>query len=229
MTIKFDLHGHTKYSCDSNIEPKEIAKRSIKNGVNVVAVTDHNTIKGGLATKKYETKNFKVIVGSEISTIPTGGEVIGLFLTEEIKRGSLEEVIENIRAQNGIVIVPHPFDTGRESALHPSNKQAKLFDGIEGFNARCNVKEYDSISIEYGKKHNLTLVAGSDSHIKSEIGNAWNITECESVREAIEKNNLEFGGIRTPHINRMFSRGIKKWRKTATVLHIPSSNTYIYD
>jgi len=49
-----------------------------------------------------------VIVGSEIST--ERGEIIGLFLKEEIKPGNVQEVISEIKEQNGIIVIPHPFD-----------------------------------------------------------------------------------------------------------------------
>jgi predicted metal-dependent phosphoesterase TrpH len=50
------------------------------------------------------------------------GEVIGLFLSEEIKSDNFESVIFEIRNQNGLVIIPHPFDELRNSALHPAKK-----------------------------------------------------------------------------------------------------------
>ena len=51
-----------------------------------------------------------VIPGEEVKT-DDEGEVIGLFLKEEIPRGmSFAETVEAIRAQGGLVYVPHPFD-----------------------------------------------------------------------------------------------------------------------
>lgn len=81
--MKYDLHVHSKYSVDGYVEPEVIVKTAQKRGLSGVAVTDHNTIKGGLKAKKYETEDLRVIVGSEIET--NRGEVIGLFLSEEIK------------------------------------------------------------------------------------------------------------------------------------------------
>lgn len=40
----------------------------MKKGLNGVAITDHNTIKGGIKAKEYEKDDFKVIIGSEIMT-----------------------------------------------------------------------------------------------------------------------------------------------------------------
>jgi predicted metal-dependent phosphoesterase TrpH len=81
--MKYDFHTHTKYSADGYIEPKILVKVAAKVGLTGIAVTDHNTIKGGLEAKKYENNEIEVIVGSEILT--DKGEVIGIFLTEEIR------------------------------------------------------------------------------------------------------------------------------------------------
>ena len=88
--MKLDLHIHSKYSSDGVLDPEKIVKIAAKRGLNGVAITDHNTIIGGLKAKNYETEDFKVIVGSEIST--ERGEIIGLFLKEEIKPGNVQEV-----------------------------------------------------------------------------------------------------------------------------------------
>ena len=62
--MKYDLHIHSKYSSDGILEVKEIVKAAIKRGLDGIAITDHNTIKGGIEAKKYETDGLKVIVGS---------------------------------------------------------------------------------------------------------------------------------------------------------------------
>jgi predicted metal-dependent phosphoesterase TrpH len=220
MTLKFDVHNHTKYSPDSNIEPRDIVKYATKNHLDFIAVTDHNNIKGALAAKKYETDTLKIIIGEEVTTSgggkhnEGGGEVIGLFLTEQIdKHQSLEATIDEIRAQNGVVLMPHPFDFARGSAYHPSEEQAKLFDCVEGFNARCYSQKYNIDAVKYANRHKLTSVAGSDAHVKREIGNAWNITECDNVREALLSNKVQFDGEKTFLANHIFSKGIKKWRE----------------
>jgi len=67
--MKLDLHIHSKYSKDSLLKPETILKVAKKRGLGGIAVTDHNTIKGGLFTQKInDDKNFVVIVGSDIKT-----------------------------------------------------------------------------------------------------------------------------------------------------------------
>lgn len=76
--MKFDLHVHTKYSKDSLLNPKTVLKIAKKKGLNGIAITDYNTIKGALATQKInDDENFTVIVGSEIKT--EYGDTIGFI------------------------------------------------------------------------------------------------------------------------------------------------------
>ena len=104
--IKADLHVHTCYSVDCNTPLQRIVDRCLKIGINCLAVADHNTISGALKLK--EMAPFKVISAEEIMT--SMGELIGLFLTEEVPKGlSPEETIARIKSQGGLVGIPHPY------------------------------------------------------------------------------------------------------------------------
>ena len=210
--MNYDLHIHSKYSSDGVLEPERIVKIAMKQGLNGIAVTDHNTIKGGLEAKKYENEDFTVIVGSEIMT--ERGEIIGLFLEEEVKSKNVQDVISEIKEQNGIAIIPHPFDELRHSAFHPAEEDAKFIDCIEGFNSRCVYQNYNKKAVEFAMKHNLTITAGSDAHFANEIGNAGIITETEDVREALMKNEVQIFGKRSSLVNHVGTKVLKLWRKT---------------
>jgi len=209
--MKYDLHIHSKYSSDGILELKKITKIAIKNGLQGIAITDHNTIKGGFEAKKYATKDFKIFIGSEIST--ERGDVIGLFLSEEIKSNDFYRVISEIKDQNGIIIIPHPFDESRHLALHPTDKDRKYIDCIEGFNSRCIAQKYNNKAIEFGKKYKIPITAGSDAHFANEIGNAGIITDSEDLREAILKNEIRIFGKQSSIVNHVGTKAIKIWRK----------------
>ena len=209
--MKYDLHIHSRYSSDGVLDPEKIVRIAIKRGLNGIAVTDHNTIKGGIEAKKYENEDFKVVVGSEIST--DRGEIIGLFLSEEIKPKNPLDVISEIKNQNGIVIIPHPFDELRHSAFHPTEEDVKFIDVIEGFNSRCVFQKYNENAIGFAKKHNLLIAAGSDAHFSNEIGNAGIITKTEDIREAILKSDVEIFGKKSLLVNHGLTKTLKLWRK----------------
>ncbi len=205
--MRYDLHVHSKYSSDGTLSPEKIVKMAIKKGLDGIAVTDHNTIKGGLKTKEYETKNFEVIVGSEIMT--DRGEIMGLFLEEEIEKSrNVHDVIADIKDQNGIVIVPHPFDELRR-ALQPTEEDVKFIDCVEGFNSRCIFKKYNDRASEFGKRHNLVITAGSDAHFANEIGNAGIIVDNEDIRYELTKQQLKIFGNMTMSMNHIRSKIIR--------------------
>jgi len=210
--MKYDLHIHSKYSSDGILEPQKIVKIAVKKGLHGVAVTDHDTIKGGLEAKKFENEDFKVIVGSEVFT--TRGEIIGLFLSEEIKSKEFNEVCDEIKDQDGLVIVPHPFDELRKSSFKIRKKDIKYIDSIEIFNSRCINEKFNKIAQIYAKEHNLTGVGGSDAHFAFELGNSGVILGSNDLRTAISNNNLDVYGKRSIILNHLMTKVLKTWRKT---------------
>jgi predicted metal-dependent phosphoesterase TrpH len=193
------------------MEPKTLVKIARKRGLDGIAVTDHDTIKGSLKAREYAEKSLEIIIGSEVMT--SRGEVIGLFLSDEIQSTDFIGVIEEIHDQNGVAIVPHPFDTLRKSALWPTEDDVKYLDGVEGFNARNVYQKSNMDAIEFGKKHKLAITAGSDAHFSNEIGNAGIITDDEDIREAILSRKIEIFGQRSGIYNHAFTKGLKLCRK----------------
>jgi hypothetical protein len=210
--MKFDLHTHTKYSSDGVIEPDKVVKTAIKRGLSGIAITDHDTIKGSLRAKKYETEDFEVIIGSEIST--ERGEIIGLFLSDEIKSHVFQEVVEEIKEQDGITVLPHPFDDIRRNGINPGKKDIKLVDCVETFNSRCLRQKYNNKASQFARMNGLSVVAGSDAHFASEIGNAGVIINGDDLREALIKGNLEIFGEKSSLVNLVVTKMVKTWRST---------------
>jgi predicted metal-dependent phosphoesterase TrpH len=170
--LKADLHIHSEYSMDCNMSLEKLIERCQKVGVDCVALCDHGTAEGALKLK--EIAPFKVIVAEEVLT--PYGEIMGLFLKETIPSGlSVEETIARIRAQGGLVCIPHPFDTFRPSAIKgPIIEQiADQADIVEVLNARAimgrDLKKAEALAA----RHNLIRSAGSDAHTPAEIGNAY--------------------------------------------------------
>jgi len=169
--IKADLHIHTAYSMDCAMPLEQIIARCLEVGVNCLAVTDHDTIAGALKLK--EMAPFHVIVGEEILT--TDGEIIGLFLSQEVpSKLSLEETIARIKAQEGLVCIPHPYDRLRFSAFRNQVFEDIMpeVDIIEVFNARSLSPGSSAKAWQLVKKYGKLASAGSDAHTPAEIGNA---------------------------------------------------------
>ena len=65
--MKADLHVHTNQS-DGSFSSKEVVDLAISRGVNILAITDHDTVSGiQSALNSSYNKNIKVIPGIEIS------------------------------------------------------------------------------------------------------------------------------------------------------------------
>ncbi|MFC1955212.1 PHP-associated domain-containing protein [Chloroflexota bacterium] len=170
--MKADLHIHTKYSMDCETPVDKIISRCQELGINCIAIADHGTAEGALKMKRIAP--FTVIVAEEMLT--PHGEIMGMFLSETIPSGlSVEQTISRIRAQGGLVCIPHPFDTIRGSALDSRiiEEIASQIDVIEVFNARNPFRGGSIRARAFAQKNNITQSAGSDAHTLHEIGNAY--------------------------------------------------------
>ena len=170
--IVCDLHTHTSWSHDCLVDPAELVDHAEEQGLGAVAVTDHNAFGGALAAAELAAdRALTVIPGEEIKTAGQG-EVIGLFLQDEIPRGlSFEDTIAAIRAQGGLVYLPHPFDR-----MHSIPDAATLhrhladIDVFEVYNARLLFEQYNDEAERFARKYNLTMGAGSDAHVLQGLG-----------------------------------------------------------
>jgi len=196
--LKYDLHLHSRYSPDGTLDVRDIVRIARKRGLDGIAITDHDTVRGGLEALKLKPQGIDIICGCEVNT--DRGDVIGLFLTEEIKSRDHAAVIGEIRAQGGLVIVPHPFDSIRGSAFWLTDRDARLIDGVEVINARCVFGRSNAAAARYADRHAAAKVGGSDAHFGAEIGNAGTIVEDgASIREAISRRStMPFGRTSSP-------------------------------
>ncbi len=150
----------------------KIINRCLATGINCIAIADHGTIEGAL--KMQSLAPFPVIIAEEILT--PQGEIMGMFLEENIPGGlSAEETISRIKAQDGLVCLPHPFDTFRQSALgnNISEELVEQIDIIEVFNARTLLPRFSNKALTFAQKYGIPGSAGSDAHTTHGIGNAY--------------------------------------------------------
>src|SRR6266704_5204245 len=175
-----DLHMHTTAS-DGWPTPHPLVEHAGRRaGLDVIAITDHDTIEGARRAAEYAARRTKlhVIVGEEVSS--RDGHIIGLFLEHRVKPGlSAAATIHAIHEQGGIAVAAHPFwRTQRHvragSAHGVGWLAAELaFDGIEVENATPGFYLFNQLA----RRLNLGLGAaefgGSDAHILDAIGRAY--------------------------------------------------------
>ena len=170
--IHADLHVHSRHSKDCSSPVEAILATALEVGLGAVAIADHNTIAGGLEGKALAGNDLVVIVAEEVMT--QQGEVIGLFLEEEIPAGkSFSETLSLIKEQGGLVYVPHPFDRLRTTPSYRSLvDNLHRIDVIETYNAR-NALAYFNLNAErFAAKYNVVAGAGSDAHVLAGLGTA---------------------------------------------------------
>nr|MBA2642511.1 PHP domain-containing protein [Actinomycetota bacterium] len=170
--IVVDLHMHTSWSHDCSIEVEDLLDHAEEIGLGGIAVTDHNVFGGALeAAELARRRDLLVIPGEEVKT-QGQGEVIGLFLDEEIPRGlTFSDTVAAIREQGGLVYLPHPFD--RQHAIpDPATLHRHLaeVDVFEVFNARLLRDSFNDEALRFARKYRLLQGAGSDAHVLQGVG-----------------------------------------------------------
>jgi len=165
-----DLHCHTRASFDSLSAPAAVARVAAERGLTHLLITDHDRLDGALEARAAAPAGLTVIVGEEIRTL--AGDLIGAFLTEPVPPGlSAVDAIAAVRAQGGLVGMPHPFDRfrgslGRDAAMA---SLAPLVDWVEIHNARL-VGRGNEEAAAYALANRLPGVAVSDAHSLLEVG-----------------------------------------------------------
>lgn len=186
--MRFDLHVHSKFSRDCLLEPKHIVSVAKRRGIHGIAITDHDVSRPFL---RIVSKNVIIIRGSEVKT--EVGDITGLFLAEGIKSNTSFRVIDEIKDQGGLVVLPHPFKG--HTLL---SKIIEDVDAIEGFNARVPLRENER-AIELCLKRKKPMIAGSDAHFMFEVGRGLTLipyaSSEEEIRKAILNNNVSIKGL----------------------------------
>lgn len=162
--INVALHIHTLYSACAETKIEQIEGYCRRNNVDVVAITDHDTIAGALELRE-KSPNLRVIVGEEIKS--RQGEIVGLFLEHEIEPGlDALETCRLIKEQGGLVYVPHPFDLLKINRLKKPAlmRILDMVDIIEVFNAKLVTPIYNIVADGFADRQGKAAAAGSDAH-----------------------------------------------------------------
>ncbi len=169
--IRIDLHLHTAGSWDSISDPEAVLQRARARGLARIAITDHDRL--GVALRMAERYPDEVIPGEEVRTAE-GIDVIGLYLHDEIPRGTpAREVCRRIRAQGGLVYLPHPYAPGKGGSGRLAEELVPHLDVVESFNARLRGGDRNRAARELAERHGLLQGAGSDAHTLGEVGSTW--------------------------------------------------------
>ena len=214
--IEVDLHTHTDHSGDCNTPVDVLLQTARDRGLGAIAITDHNEVSGALEARKIaeQMDDIEVIVAEEVKTAEQG-EVIGLFIEEKIPKGlTMAETIAAIRAQGGLVYVPHPFDR-----FHSVPDYEHLLDIVEEidilevFNPRVALTAFNEEAERFARKYRIVAGAGSDSHVAQGLGSVrTRIHDFEGPAEFLEA--MRDADITRKHKNLLYVQALKLLQTT---------------
>ena len=195
---KADLHIHTALGDGMAELPELLDFVEQKTDMDVIAVTDHDDIRGGLKARELWARGhyrFQVIVGAEVTSIQ--GHVLALFVEEPIPGlRPVEEILETVHRQGGLCVIPHPLafltrSIGQRTLKHIAamGREGVYFDGIEvgngTFAARMSAGKARWLNRE---RYHLAEVGGSDAHFLRAVGTAYTLfpgATAQDLRRAI--------------------------------------------
>lgn len=201
-----DPHIHTSYS-DGLGTPREALERAVELGLDVIAITDHDTVDGALEAREIavrENYRIEVIVGTEVTTA-RGVHLLGLWVEERLPMfRSAAQTIEAIAQQGGIALAPHPL-----SALTPSMGR-RLIDGLlAGGSPLAGVETINPSPagrprqrlLVLNRRWGLAEFGGSDAHFPAHIAAAYTLfpgRSADDFRRALQERTTVARASETP-------------------------------
>ncbi|MEG9195055.1 MAG: PHP domain-containing protein [Candidatus Methanoglobus sp.] len=182
--LRAELHVHSNFS-DGKDNVGDLIKAAIEKKIDVLSITDHDTIDGSLSAIEIvsaEKLPIIIIPGIEIST--KNGHLLAYGISKDIERGiEIRETCEAVRSLGGISVLAHPFDFLRKGTLRI--KDFRFVDCVEVFNAKSY---FNFLAKRYAIKYGKRGIGGSDAHTARQVGiviNYLESSEKESILNAI--------------------------------------------
>jgi len=188
--LRTELHCHNVYSnghvgnleppFDSNVTINEQLEKSLESKLDILFVTNHNTLDGFKQITEYKNNhekfsNLEIYPAVEITT-DKEAHVLVYGLNDEIKSNqSIDEIIDAAKAQDAVTIAPHPFSL--VDALRDDSLKCDLFEVFNSSSVDIHSNKKAEI---FSKEHNLLTTVGSDSHISSTIGRCTNMIDAQN-------------------------------------------------
>jgi hypothetical protein len=161
-------------------------------GLDVLAVTDHDTLEGALRAADHTAARGgpEVVIGEEVTS--RDGHIIGLFLERLVSPGmSARDTVQSIHEGGGLAIAAHPFWHTAERRGRPPHGvgEAALrevsFDAVEvrngGVTPSMAAANREARAVAQGL--GLIGVGGSDAHIREALGCSLTLFPGRSARE----------------------------------------------
>jgi len=195
-----DLHVHTSYSKDGESSVEEILRQAEAEGLDAIAITDHDTVEGAKKALTIPT-SVLVIPGIEVST--KQGHLLVLGVTEAIPAGlDVVATVQIAREMHALAILPHPYHVWRHGVARRKKTGMSVVDAVEVFNSRYIVGSANKKAARIAKRLGKPCVGGSDAHNAKFVGFGRTYVDAEknvpSILDAIRAGRVSYGGRKTP-------------------------------
>jgi predicted metal-dependent phosphoesterase TrpH len=217
--IGIDLHIHSKHSNDSVLSPRAIIRKAKSEGLSAIAVIDHSSVSGARETlREASGDDILVVLGTEIRTNGFG-DVVGLFVDKRVASTDIYGAIDEIRDQDGLVVLPHPL----RGHLVVSREIMDRIDVVEALNGRTT-RSKNIGARQLAFSHGKPMLSGSNAHFSFEIGCVGTIlsgtfSSLEELRKSIIKNDRMLVGRESTQFVHVLSFGVKMVGR-AKYLHV---------
>ena len=207
-----DLHIHTRVSDGMGTIEQVLEFVEHRTGLDVVAITDHEDVTGGLRARELAAKRgyrFEVVAGAEVTSLQ--GHILALFIERDVPSfRSVEATLERIHLQGGLAIAPHPLSWLTRSVsertldrIEGRGEAGIAFDGIELSNPSPAGRRTGARAARLNAaRWRLPWVGGSDAHHLPHIGTGWTEYDgvsAEDLRSALQNGRVRGGMARYPH------------------------------
>lgn len=217
-----DIHIHTIYSHDATTTVRGVLKQASSVGLNVIAITDHDDIRGAFDARELASHyNLEVIPGVEVGT--KDGHLLALFVEKIPRRGlPLADTLKIIGDMGGIAVAPHPFNQlpgslSMDNVVTTLTKPAlkKVLRGIEVYN--MTTQPFDERVQRLSAYLPFAKTAGSDAHVYWAIGTGK--TEFKGTTTTEFRRALE-NGATIPHTyeeDQLLKKYLLNWFRRITM------------
>ncbi len=215
--LSIELHVHSELSYDGR-DPVDLILEQAKGvGLDAIAITDHDEIEASLeAAERARSTGSSVFRGwrSRARRATSWASV-----SEEVPPGlSFESTLEAIHAQDGLAVIPHPFQESRHGVIaRISRDELAEGDAIEVYNSRLLTGRANRQAERFARSRGLPMTAGSDAHISEMVGQAVTRVDADersvdAILAAVRDGRTSVEGKRTPwHISvRQAAGGAKR-------------------
>jgi predicted metal-dependent phosphoesterase TrpH len=202
---KADIHIHTTYS-DGLMTPEAVVEyAAAQTDLKVIAISDHDTIEGALAARRYRQRylgdfgHLDIIIASEITS--RDGDIMGLFLKHDVPSNlSAAATVQAIHAQGALAVAVHPYSFLVPGMVHGLKGRAhKLpLDGIEVRNG-APTEFFSNYLAQWlnRRRQSLAETGGTDAHYLPTVGKTYTLfpgETAEDFRHALMTRQVQAGG-----------------------------------